>query len=219
MFLLDVFIAVQFVVQGCIHVQGRSGHRVHRDGDCRQNFVSSGSYVFIGDIAVIAVGEAMAVVTAENNRVSARQRGAEDRHRLKIAIRDRKFLLWENDIVNEATPSCVKDPTVCLQSSFFSLFLPHNNTFSIFFWSCFTHGTKVCEHNWIPLCTISDFHQSNVKSRLKSDLSSDLIFLGKSLGTRRFSDFDVLLRLWNIGSPRSEKTILFTFTPTLLPGG
>lgn len=108
---------------------------MHRNGDCRQNFVSDvsiGSYVFISDIGVIAIGQAMAIVAAENNRVTARQYGAEERNRLKIAIRDRKFLLWENDIVNEVMPSCVSRILQRLLSSFFfSLFLLYN-TFSIF---------------------------------------------------------------------------------------
>lgn len=38
-----------------------------------------------------------AVVTAENHRVAARQRGAEESDRLKTTIRDRKSFLWENE--------------------------------------------------------------------------------------------------------------------------
>jgi len=95
-----MFVAVQFVVQRRVHVQWCGGHRVYRDRDCRQNFVFGGPYVSV-EIAVIAVGQAMAaVVAAENNRVAARQRGAEEDERLKGTIRDRKSL-WENEIVSK----------------------------------------------------------------------------------------------------------------------
>lgn len=94
-----MLVAVQTVVQRRVHVQRCGGHRVHRYGDRRQNFVFGGSYVSV-EIAVIAVGQAMAVVTAENNRVAARQRGAEEGNCLKDTIRDRKSL-WENEIVSK----------------------------------------------------------------------------------------------------------------------
>ena len=99
--------SVQRCIQRCVHVQRRSGYRVYRNRDRRQNFVSGGSNVCI-EIAVIIVGQAMAaVITAENHRVATRQRGTEESDRLKTTIRDRKSLLWENKIVNMR--SCVKD--------------------------------------------------------------------------------------------------------------
>lgn len=49
-----MFIAVQFMIQRRVYVQRCGGHRVHRDRDCRQNFVFGGSYVSV-EIAVIAV--------------------------------------------------------------------------------------------------------------------------------------------------------------------
>lgn len=65
----------------------------------------------------------MAVVAAENNRVTARQYGAEERNRLKIAIRDRKFLLWENDIVNEVAVCQGFYSVFCLLFFFFTIIL------------------------------------------------------------------------------------------------
>lgn len=73
-----MLVGVQIVVQRRVDVQRRGGHRVHRQRHGRQHFVFGRTHVTV-QIAVIAVGQTavVAVVAAQHDGVSARERGAE----------------------------------------------------------------------------------------------------------------------------------------------